>query len=597
MTKIQNEMKELYLYDSRPWICSFSGGKDSSKMLEEIWQMLLSLPSEQRHKTVYVLMSNTRMETPMMNDYMLKSMAYIQRAAEQLGLPIKAEICEPVIRDRFFFNTLGRGLLVITPKAKSRWCSHRMKIYAVKEKIQEIIASSPFSFDQDTQVVQLLGTRLDESVARASSIRRHEIKDTKFSRHSEFKEIQCYMPLKHITTDELWLTMPDTFGWGITLNELLMHYGGFLECGLKDGSEQGEACGLGGRNGCWSCPAMGAGKDKMLDGLINDGHKNLQYLYQWKDTLINIRNDVRYREFERRQWRNQHSKRMAEKEKEEQQVNFFSDYSANLSFEELANIKRTHDYQTFDRANDSAYDPGGLSFEGRKMMLESLLYVEKVSGYQLIGEDEIHEIIEYWKSEGYSVNRNDVQPINHSYDGALVLNKDGSINKRETKVSSESFIISVDFEHGRDEMIEIIEKRKKLTGQSYYYFTDHWDMGEKEEFVWNQAHFLVCKPNILSEAEARKELYEWLYPIPKTEDHSINGYVKRKLKSLYELFSIDEIDANVILTELRHLPSIKYLESAIYENIEILINQITKREKLKLKGGEGYEPIHKQRIV
>ena len=366
LNDIIEEMKELYLKDLKPWLVSFSSGKDSSTVLELAFQMLLSLPKEQRHKPVHVLMSNTLVETEMMSRFMIKSMEYVNRSAKELDLPIIGDVVSPELKDRFYYNTLGRGLLVITPKAKGRWCSHRLKIKPVQSRIRSIIDSSPhedevgFSFTADgqismleqdtTRIVQLLGTRLDESAARAASIRSHEIKDTKFSRHSVFtNEVLCYMPIKHMTNDEVFLSLPQRFAWGIEASEMEIQYGSaFLECSLQDAGEDKQACGMGSRSGCVVCPAMGLNLDKMLEGLISEGHTQLIPLYEWKRQLIEMRNDVRYREFERRQWRKQHPKRLATLEEERQQINLIGDYfTKGVEVTTFMDMKRQAEYESF----------------------------------------------------------------------------------------------------------------------------------------------------------------------------------------------------------------------------------------------------------
>ncbi|MCM3402976.1 hypothetical protein [Cytobacillus oceanisediminis] len=551
MKNIVEEMKELYLKEKKPWIVSFSAGKDSSLCLEYTFQMLISLPKEERVQPVYVLMVNTLAETPMMSLFMEKSMRKIQEAASRLGLPIIAEIAVPDMEDRFFFNTLGRGLLVITPKKRGRWCSHRMKQKPVQEKIRNIILSSSkedeveFSFSKDGQlslleqdkskVIQILGTRLDESAARAASIRSHEIRDTKFSRHSYFaNDILCYMPIKYMTNDEVFLNMPERFSWGIDSVELEVQYGKgfFLECGLQDTGEEKKACGMGSRQGCWTCPAMGNNPDKMLEGLIMEGHTELAQLYEWKRQLIEMRNDVRYREFERRQWRKQHQKRLAAAKHQRKQIHLFGDYfDKGLDVSDYFEVKKQTAYEQFDRAEDFEYLPGGLSVEGRRLMLEKLLFIQQETGFALISEEEVKAIVDYWNEEGYSISRDEVFPSNPPLDGSLVLKKDGTVNQLETTTSTPFFEILIDFENGRDEMVEYIESRKKATGQSYYYFTTHFDMGKVEQEVWNQAIFIVCRPGVYTEKEARKLIEGWLFQkIEIKEDHSFISYVRRTLR-------------------------------------------------------------------
>ena len=43
-------IKELYLADKIPWICGYSGGKDSTAVVQLVWTALAQLPESQRHK-------------------------------------------------------------------------------------------------------------------------------------------------------------------------------------------------------------------------------------------------------------------------------------------------------------------------------------------------------------------------------------------------------------------------------------------------------------------------------------------------------------------------------------------------------------------
>ncbi|MBL2347038.1 hypothetical protein ELJ07_33345, partial [Klebsiella pneumoniae] len=60
-----------------------------------------------------------------------------------------------------------------------------------------------------------------------------------------------------------------------------------------------------------------------------------------------------------------------------------------------------HYYESFNRASDEEYIPGGISFEGRYILLEYLLYAQEKSQYTLIEEEEIEAILEAWyETEG-----------------------------------------------------------------------------------------------------------------------------------------------------------------------------------------------------
>lgn len=93
--KIKAELKELYLKDNREWVVAVSFGKDSTMVLQLIWEMLQALPSNQRMKKVHVICSNTEVEEHNMDYYLKTSIKRVKEAAERQGLPIEAHLCKP----------------------------------------------------------------------------------------------------------------------------------------------------------------------------------------------------------------------------------------------------------------------------------------------------------------------------------------------------------------------------------------------------------------------------------------------------------------------------------------------------------------------
>ena len=57
-------IKELYLEDMIPWICGYSGGKDSTAVVQLVWYALQELPKEKLRKTVHVISTDTLVESP-----------------------------------------------------------------------------------------------------------------------------------------------------------------------------------------------------------------------------------------------------------------------------------------------------------------------------------------------------------------------------------------------------------------------------------------------------------------------------------------------------------------------------------------------------
>src|SRR5947209_1379633 len=87
----QQEVREIYLADRRPWVVGYSGGKDSTATLQLVWYALADLPPEQRQKRVFVIASDTFVETPVIVDHIDENLEAINREAERQGMPFEAQ--------------------------------------------------------------------------------------------------------------------------------------------------------------------------------------------------------------------------------------------------------------------------------------------------------------------------------------------------------------------------------------------------------------------------------------------------------------------------------------------------------------------------
>lgn len=108
--QIKEEMRKNYINDSRVQVVLFSGGKDSSFLLTLLWEVLLELPKELRTKTIYVMSSNTGVEAPIMEEYLIATLDKIEQSARNQDLPIVVIRAEPSYKDNFWYRTLGGGI-------------------------------------------------------------------------------------------------------------------------------------------------------------------------------------------------------------------------------------------------------------------------------------------------------------------------------------------------------------------------------------------------------------------------------------------------------------------------------------------------------
>ncbi|MER0203187.1 MAG: DNA phosphorothioation system sulfurtransferase DndC [Nitrosomonas sp.] len=281
LSVLVDEIKNLYLADNRPWIIGFSGGKDSTTILSLIYSALLDLSPKARNKHVFVVSSDTLVETPVVVDMINRVREVINKQGQIDQLPISAHSVYPKIDQTFWVNLLGRGYPA--PQQSFRWCTERMKIDPVSSFITDKVA-------QFGEVIVVLGSRTQESASRAQVIANHAIEGSLLNRHSSLPNAYTYMPIKDWSADEVWLyLMGAPCPWG----DDNQGFGDNRELfDLYKGSNQGEcplvidkstpSCGNS-RFGCWTCTVVT--EDRALHGLIESGMK-------WMKPLLDFRNKI-----------------------------------------------------------------------------------------------------------------------------------------------------------------------------------------------------------------------------------------------------------------------------------------------------------------
>ena len=120
------EIQDLYQSDDRPWIIGYSGGKDSTCVLQLIYMAISKLPEETLKKDVWVICGDTLVEIPTVVERIDKSLDKLNTSAIEAGLPIKGLKVYPEVNDSFFVSIIGKGYP--SPTRTFRWCTERLKI-------------------------------------------------------------------------------------------------------------------------------------------------------------------------------------------------------------------------------------------------------------------------------------------------------------------------------------------------------------------------------------------------------------------------------------------------------------------------------------
>lgn len=283
---LRERIKDAYTSDMRPWVIGYSGGKDSTCTLQLIWTALLELDRKQLRKPVFVLSSDTLVETPVIVNYIDNTLRNINSAAVEQDLPIQAKKVVPNIRDSFWVNLIGRGYPA--PTQRFRWCTERLKINPANDFIKKQVA-------RYGEVVMVLGVRKAESATRAQVMALHRISGTAFSRHSSLPGAFVFTPIEALSVDDIWsylLQHPSPWG-GDNRQLLTMYRNAAGECPLVV-DKNTESCGNS-RFGCWVCTVVT--KDKAMEAMVDNGEEWLEPLLDLRDRLAETQTPDRKSEF------------------------------------------------------------------------------------------------------------------------------------------------------------------------------------------------------------------------------------------------------------------------------------------------------------
>ncbi|MGJ0340497.1 DNA phosphorothioation system sulfurtransferase DndC [Aliarcobacter cryaerophilus] len=357
----KQELLANFLADSRPWIVAFSGGKDSTVVLQLVYEMLLSLPKEKRKK-VFVVMSDTKVESPVIEDYLKETMKILNESSKDLGLEFEAIIVEPNEEEEFWFNLIGKGYP--SPTRTFRWCTDKLKIRPTQDTMNNI--TSKYG-----SCVLLIGTRKKESINRQKTMEARELNSRGLHPHDYIPNTLVYSAISEWSNDDVWyyLTSHNPPPWQKNHDELLNLYtkahGG--ECEFITNTEQ-PSCGSS-RFGCWVCTVVT--DDKSMKGFIDTGDDWLKPLYDFRFFLKEIREDT--------------TKRSA--------------------------IRR-----------NGTFGAGPFTSEARKEILDKLLKTEQIIGRTLITDNQLYLIQKQW-SKDFDI-LNSVEQISNKRGRMIKIQKD-----------------------------------------------------------------------------------------------------------------------------------------------------------------------------
>ena len=350
------EIQQVYLGDNKPWILGFSGGKDSTCMIQAVWSALEKLPKSKLGKKIYVISSDTLVESPKIVETVTESLERMERVAKKSLLPVETNLVKPKLDDTFWVCMIGKGYPA--PSNTFRWCTDRLKIKSANTFIKDRVS-------EHGEVVMVLGSRKAESSTRAQVMNNHAIKGSHLSHHNMLPQAFIYAPLRDFTTEDVWnyLLQNTTNPWGGNNRDLLAMYrdANAAECPLVIDSSTA-SCGNS-RFGCWVCTVVE--RDKSMESMIDSGEDWMEPLLELRQMLKDTQDPEKKSEFRNLKHRNGH-------------IIFWND---RLAY-------------------------GSYKFDFCKKIFERLLAAQTAvrkngpdPNISLIHEDEIHEIQRLWRVE------------------------------------------------------------------------------------------------------------------------------------------------------------------------------------------------------
>lgn len=297
LSVLKEEIQDLYLSDKIPMVVGYSGGKDSSAMVQLIWNAIAEIPVEKRHKTIYIITTDTLVENPIVSAWVNKSLERLRETAKEEQMPIEPHLLTPEITKTYWVGLIGKGYPA--PRHNFRWCTPRLKIDPSNQFIRNVIRANG-------EAIVALGTRKTESASRAAIMTKREegrVRD-RLSPHPHLPSSLLYTPIEDWRTDEVWMYLMQWENpWGHSNKDLFSMYKGATadnDCPLVVDTST-PSCGSS-RFGCWVCTLVNS--DQSLTAMIrNDEEK------EWLQPLVDLRleldieNDRDKRDF-RRIWGN-----------------------------------------------------------------------------------------------------------------------------------------------------------------------------------------------------------------------------------------------------------------------------------------------------
>ena len=338
-----------YLYDDRPIYIGYSGGKDSSVVVDLMLKALIRLKNKNKatSKTVHIFTSDTLVEMPHVLRMMNTNLDALEAFIKKNNLPVIVHRIHPVYKNRYFAQIIGVGIPL--PRQNNRWCTDKMKILPTAKAMNKIIGfdtkkriikedkKGEYFIDRYLEKVYLGDCSLDENRNLADkNNNKYEISLVK-KKNKQVKQVVCangfisitgsrrdesssrkkrldsstqegsflkvnqtyrfsnnFAPIENWNTKSVWnYLFQYSLDWldDLELWNLYSDASGkgaecaFIGDGKKEVVEEGKVGCAKSRFGCWACTMFDT--DKSLDGLYKAHGGEYKYYIAFREYMMN----------------------------------------------------------------------------------------------------------------------------------------------------------------------------------------------------------------------------------------------------------------------------------------------------------------------
>lgn len=293
---------EALFLEGTPLSVAFSGGKDSSVLLDIV--LIAAVSAKEKGAEPFILVTNgdTGVENPEISQYLKTESQKIKAYASSKGLNLEYHIAKPLLNDTWAVQVIGGRKLPSFPKNNSD-CSVDYKVRPMTSLRKRLLKDLKM---EDGEAVTLVGTRFSESAQRAKNMADREETHMEPTRNKDGDLI--YPAIADFETDEVWEWIGMSRSGFIEsysdFDDLMRIYAdaGNTSCAVvSDALTEGVKAargGCGARTGCMICTKVK--DDKSLNSMILSDKSRYGYMEapgKLREFIVNTQWD-----FSRRNW-------------------------------------------------------------------------------------------------------------------------------------------------------------------------------------------------------------------------------------------------------------------------------------------------------